>query len=240
MQRLFTRTAVLVCFARVAADIGLNVKAMSAEVGIAKEPWTTPDLRVRAGRVHRLLELAAARADVVDVGIRVARERLSLAHLDALGTLARDEPDVRSVLLRLARDTHLHSNSNTLRLSENEEVAVLDPELRGNMRPTTCSWSDRAVRMVFDAKDRYPSQWAAIESIAGKIGCTGETLRKWVCQGERDSGVGQARTLSSSSASRTSSAMFANCARPTRSRSWPARISPRQSSTVNSRSERLH
>jgi transposase len=37
---------------------------------------------------------------------------------------------------------------------------------------------ERAVRMVFDAKDQYPSQWAAIESIAGKIGCTGETLRK--------------------------------------------------------------
>ena len=37
---------------------------------------------------------------------------------------------------------------------------------------------ERAVRMVFDAKDQYPSQWAAIESIAAKIGCTGETLRK--------------------------------------------------------------
>jgi transposase len=47
---------------------------------------------------------------------------------------------------------------------------------------------ERAVRMVFDAKDQYPSQWAAIESIACKIGCTGETLRKWVPQGERDSG----------------------------------------------------
>ena len=43
--------------------------------------------------------------------------------------------------------------------------------------------------MVLDAKDQYPSQWAAIESIAGKIGCTAETLRKWVRQGERDSGV---------------------------------------------------
>jgi transposase len=47
---------------------------------------------------------------------------------------------------------------------------------------------ERAVRMVFDAKDQYPSQWAAIQSIAGKIGCTSETLRKWVRQGERDSG----------------------------------------------------
>ena len=44
---------------------------------------------------------------------------------------------------------------------------------------------ERAVRMVFDAKDQYPSQWAAIESIAGKIGCTAETLRKWVRQVER-------------------------------------------------------
>ena len=48
---------------------------------------------------------------------------------------------------------------------------------------------ERAVRMVFAAKDQYPSQWAAIESIARKIGCTAETLRKWVRQGERDSGA---------------------------------------------------
>ena len=34
-----------------------------------------------------------------------------------------------------------------------------------------------AVRMVFDAKDQYPSQWAAIKSIAGKIGCTAERRR---------------------------------------------------------------
>lgn len=46
---------------------------------------------------------------------------------------------------------------------------------------------ERAVRMVFDAKDQYASQWAAIESISAKIGCAGETLRKWVRQGERDS-----------------------------------------------------
>ena len=47
---------------------------------------------------------------------------------------------------------------------------------------------ERAVRMVFEAKDHYPSQWAAIESIASKIGCTAETLRRWVRQGERDIG----------------------------------------------------
>jgi transposase len=54
---------------------------------------------------------------------------------------------------------------------------------------------ERAVRMVFDAKDQYPSQWAAIQSIAGKIGCTSETLRKWVRQGERDSGSRSGPTM---------------------------------------------
>ena len=49
--------------------------------------------------------------------------------------------------------------------------------------------ADRAVRMVFDAKDQYASKWAAIESIAAKIGCIAETLRRWVRQGERDNNV---------------------------------------------------
>jgi transposase len=47
---------------------------------------------------------------------------------------------------------------------------------------------ERAVRMVFEAKEQYPSQWAAIESIAAKIGCKAETLRRWVRRAERDSG----------------------------------------------------
>ena len=53
---------------------------------------------------------------------------------------------------------------------------------------------ERAVRMVFDAKDQYPSQWAAIESISSKIGCTAETLRRWVRQGERDNGTREGPT----------------------------------------------
>ena len=47
---------------------------------------------------------------------------------------------------------------------------------------------ERAVRMVVEHKSQYDSQWAAIRSIASKIGCTGETLRKWVRQSERDEG----------------------------------------------------
>jgi transposase-like protein len=46
----------------------------------------------------------------------------------------------------------------------------------------------RAVRMVLDYGGDHASQWAAIGSIAAKIGCTAETLRKWVRQAERDAG----------------------------------------------------
>jgi transposase len=46
----------------------------------------------------------------------------------------------------------------------------------------------RAVRMVLEHGGDHASQWAAIGSIAAKIGCTAETLRKWVRQGERDAG----------------------------------------------------
>ena len=47
---------------------------------------------------------------------------------------------------------------------------------------------ERAVRMVFDHQREYPSQWQAVVSIATKIGCTAETLRKWVRRAEIDTG----------------------------------------------------
>jgi len=48
---------------------------------------------------------------------------------------------------------------------------------------------ERAVRMVLEHQHEHGSQWAAMESIAGKIDCTAETLRKWVRRAERDSGL---------------------------------------------------
>ena len=47
---------------------------------------------------------------------------------------------------------------------------------------------ERAVRMVLDQLDQHDSQWASIRSIAEKIGCSAETLRKWVTRAERDAG----------------------------------------------------
>ena len=57
---------------------------------------------------------------------------------------------------------------------------------------------ERAVRMVFESRGEYGSQWAAIESIAPKIGCSTQTLCNWVRQHERDTGQRDGRTTAES------------------------------------------
>ena len=53
---------------------------------------------------------------------------------------------------------------------------------------------ERAVRLVVEHRDEYESEWAAIKSIADKIGCSGETLRAWVRRDEIDSGLVEGMT----------------------------------------------
>ena len=47
---------------------------------------------------------------------------------------------------------------------------------------------ERAVRLVMEPRPAHPSEWAALQAVATKLGMTGETLRKWVRQAERDTG----------------------------------------------------
>lgn len=55
---------------------------------------------------------------------------------------------------------------------------------------------ERAVRMVQEHKGEYPSLWAAVESIAPKIGCVPQTLLEWVKRVEVDAGVREGVTMS--------------------------------------------
>ena len=62
------------------------------------------------------------------------------------------------------------------------------------------------MRLVFEHEGEHDSQWAAIGSIAAKIGCTAETLRRWVRQAERDQGRRAGLTSTSVIGSRSWSA----------------------------------
>jgi transposase len=55
-------------------------------------------------------------------------------------------------------------------------------------KPFSVEVRERAVRLVAEQQSAHESQWAAIRSIAEKIGCTPETLRLWVRRVERDTG----------------------------------------------------
>ena len=53
---------------------------------------------------------------------------------------------------------------------------------------------ERAVRLVQEQQGEYSSEWAALTSIGAKIGCTAETLRKWVRQAQCDQGLREGMT----------------------------------------------
>ena len=98
----------------------------------------------------------------------------------------------------------------------------------------------RAVRMVLEHRGDYASQWAAIGSIASKIGCTGETLRKWVRQAERDQGLRDGTTTEERDRLKALERGTVSCARPMRSCARRPHILPRRSSTAHSRNDLLH
>ena len=61
-------------------------------------------------------------------------------------------------------------------------------ETKRTVKPYPAELRERAVRMVREQAREHASEWAAMCSVAAKVGCTAETLRQWVRQAERDRG----------------------------------------------------
>jgi transposase len=76
---------------------------------------------------------------------------------------------------------------------------------------------ERAVRMVFEHRHEYESQWAAITSSAEKFGMTSETLRNWVRQAEVDDGHWPGTTTAEAERIKELERETVSCAAPTRS-----------------------
>ena len=66
----------------------------------------------------------------------------------------------------------------------------------GSVKRFSSEVRERAVRLVLENEGGHGSRWAAVKSIAGKIDCSPEALRKWVLQAERDSGQRDGLTTS--------------------------------------------
>jgi len=64
--------------------------------------------------------------------------------------------------------------------------------------PFSLQVRERTVRLVREYGSEHGSRWSAIQTIAAKIGCTGETLRNWIRQAERDQGGPVPRAKSAS------------------------------------------
>lgn len=94
--------------------------------------------------------------------------------------------------------------------------------------------------MVFEQRGEHGSQWAAIESIAGKIGCSAQTLSNWVRQYERDTGQRDGVTPAGAARVKEREREGRELKKANEILAWPARISLRRSSTAATSDERFH
>ncbi len=122
------RSASLAEFTTVAGSLGLDARAMVTAVGLPIRCLTDPDLRIPAIAVQTLLEQTAARADVDDIGIRLA-EKNGLSTLGPLGLLMREQPTLRDAIAALNQYHDLHTTALSVRIEDESDIAILKPVL---------------------------------------------------------------------------------------------------------------
>jgi AraC-like DNA-binding protein len=120
-----TRSAVLNGYLEVARSAGLDPYRMMAECALPPGCLTDPEVKVPALAVAQLLEESARQSGREDFGLRLA-ERRTLANVGALALLVREQPTIRKALEALAGYMFLHNEALTLRLEEQDGLAILN------------------------------------------------------------------------------------------------------------------
>ena len=124
------RSASLTHFAEVAAECGLDARALVAEVGLPPRCLLDPDLMIPAPKVVHLLELAATRAKEPVFALRMAASR-RLSNLGPLGLLVREEPTLRSALEAVVSHIHQHNEAYAVELETSGNLVVIRQYLLG-------------------------------------------------------------------------------------------------------------
>ena len=115
--------------AELIAELGGSPESLAREVGLPPEALVQRDIQVRASQMVRLFELAAARCNARDFGLRLAR-RQGLQVLGPLWVLIRNAPSVRAALSDLAANFAFYTTSAVVRVEPTRDGAALSYETR--------------------------------------------------------------------------------------------------------------
>lgn len=124
------RSASLTGFAALARSFGLDPEALAAEVGLPIASLYNPDLRIDAKAVGQVLELAADRARIQNLGLQLAEAR-ALSNLGPVGIIVRDQPTLRKAIEVLQQYLWLHNEALSLLLEEADDIAILRLDVVG-------------------------------------------------------------------------------------------------------------
>ena len=124
------RSAGLTGFADLARALGLDAQRLAASLSIPASALSSPDLKIPADSVGRLLERAAQMARMDDFGLRLAEKR-RLSNMGPVGLIAREQPTLRKALEVMAQYQWMQSEALSLTIEDADDIAILHLRFRG-------------------------------------------------------------------------------------------------------------